>query len=96
MTHTGDSFESGVYTPISRLTWSLILCLVIYACVKGYGGPINWFLSWPQWQPLARLSYGIYLIHMPLMILNVASLRRPEYFSSRTIVSQNSICGKHK
>lgn len=85
--HKGDPVESGIYTPFSRLGWSVFLCLLIYACVKGYGGPVNWFLSLPQWQPLARLTYAIYLVHMPVMLLTVASTRRPAIFSGRLIVS---------
>lgn len=91
MSHTGTPFESALYTPISRLTWSVFLCLLVYACVKGYGGPINWFLSWPQWQPLARLTYGIYLVHMPVMLLSLASQRKPAYFSGRVIVSEKKL-----
>lgn len=87
MDHKAEAIESAIYTPSSRIVWSLILCLVIYACVKGYGGPVNWFLSLKLWQPLSRLTYAIYLVHMPIMLMNSASTHRPLYFSTQNIVS---------
>lgn len=87
MDHHATPVESGLFTSGSRVFWSLFLCLVIYACTKGYGGVVNWFLTLKLWKPLTRLSYAIYLIHMPIMLMNVAYTRRPVYFSSRTIVS---------
>ena len=46
-----------------RLAWALSVSWVILACEKGLGGPVNILLSWGAWLPLARLSYGIYLVH---------------------------------
>lgn len=87
MTHTGSPLESAIFTPFSRIGWTSFLCMLVYACLMGYGGPVNWFLSLPQWKPFARLSYAIYLIHMPIMMMEAASLHRPQYFSARTTVS---------
>lgn len=87
MGHKGTPLESAVFTPLSRIGWTFFLCLLVYACLKGYGGPVNWFLSLPQWQPFARLSYAIYLLHMPIMLMEAASLHRPAFFSGRNIVS---------
>lgn len=87
MKHEATPIESGIYTSLSRAAWSIFLCMVIYACVKGYGGPVNWFLSLAFWQPFARLTYAIYLVHMPIMVILSASVRRPLYFSGKNIVS---------
>lgn len=87
MTHEGSPLESAIFTPLSRIGWTSFLCMLVYACLMGYGGPVNWFLSLPQWKPFARLSYAIYLIHMPIMMMEAASLHRPQYFSARTTVS---------
>ena len=54
----------AIYNGFHRLAWSLVLSWVIFACTKGLGGPINTFLSWRAWAPLARMSYCMYLVHM--------------------------------
>ena len=59
--------ENVAYVGLSKLGWSLALGWVILACVKNAGGPINSFLSWGFFTPLARLSYCIYLIHIPVL-----------------------------
>lgn len=89
--HEATPVESGIFTPFSRVAWSIFLCLVIDACVKGYGGPVNWFLSLSVWQPLARLTYVIYLVHMPIMLSSVASSHRPLYFTERNVVSLKTV-----
>lgn len=40
--HEATPLESAIYTPLSRCVWAIILCLIIYACKNGYGGPVNW------------------------------------------------------
>lgn len=66
------SVEHALYTSLSRIVWALALSYLIYACVHGYGGPINWFLSLSLWQPLSRLSYSIYVLHVNVIIIVVA------------------------
>lgn len=84
--HEASSMESGLYTGFSRLLWSILIWMVTYACITGHGGPVNEFLSLPFWQPLARLTYAIYIIHMPIMMLSTGSSKRPIYFSFRNMV----------
>lgn len=81
--HKATAVESGIYTGFSRLIWSFIVMMVIHACITGHGGPVNAFLSLPMWRPLSRLTYAIYLIHMPVMMLTTGSLKRPIYFAFR-------------
>ena len=70
-----DYQNTGDYTPapkaarafyngLHRLAWSGVLSWVIFACTKGLGGPVDIFLSWRAWAPLARMSYCIYLVHI--------------------------------
>ncbi|XP_037083860.1 nose resistant to fluoxetine protein 6-like [Pollicipes pollicipes] len=51
------------YGGLHRLAWGLAVSWVIFACVTGYGGVINTFLSHPGFVPLSRLTYAGYLIH---------------------------------
>lgn len=81
----------ALYTSLSRIGWALALAYVIYACVHGYGGPVNWFLSLSFWLPLSRLSYSIYILHFPVIFIIMASAQTPYYlteFSAVRILSQ--------
>lgn len=74
----------GFYDALGRITWSIAVCYIIFACIHNNGGPINKFLSLPMWQPLSRLSYSIYLIHTLILSLTIDSLKMPMFFSEIT------------
>ena len=48
---------------------------MIYNCNTGYGGVVNSFLSWPGWEPLIKLTYGVTLNHMMIMLCVVGTLQ---------------------
>ena len=52
------------FVHLHKLTWGLCLSWVVFACVKGHGGPINDFLSWGFWSPISKVSFMTYLFHM--------------------------------
>ena len=35
-----------MYAVLVKALWGVCLAWVTFACVKGYGGPVNDFLSW--------------------------------------------------
>ena len=45
------------------------------ACIKKRGGPVNEFLSWSCFIPLARISYCMYLIHISVLLWHNSVLR---------------------
>ncbi|XP_069135206.1 nose resistant to fluoxetine protein 6-like [Argopecten irradians] len=69
---------SALYVSCSRLSWSIAIAWVIYACATGYGGPVNILLSWKVWAPLGRLTYCAYLIHP--VVITVYSFNLPSEF----------------
>ncbi|XP_052756126.1 O-acyltransferase like protein-like [Galleria mellonella] len=71
-----------------RPIWSLCVSWMIFACVHGYAGPINWLLSHPMWKILGRLSYAMYIFHYPLMILVNGTVRTPLYFSNEFAIQK--------
>lgn len=77
----------GLYDSFSRIAWASALCYIIFACVNNYGGPVNWFLGHPLWQPISRLSYSIYLVHFSVMMFYHASLKYPSYLNGTSAVS---------
>ncbi|EDW25183.1 GL24551 [Drosophila persimilis] len=56
--------EESLYYTLTRVGWPLALCWIIFACMQGYGGLADSFLSSPLWQPLSRLSYSVYIWNM--------------------------------
>lgn len=74
-------FVFGLYDGLSRISWSIALCYIIFACVHNSGGPVNWFLSHPLWQPLGRISYATYLVHFPLIVLMMVTTKTSLYFT---------------
>lgn len=83
-----DSVIGGAfYESISRVAWSAALAWLVFACTQGYGGPVNWFLSLVGWQPLARMSYSIFLVHLPLQLILAAQVKTGTYFGNTQAVS---------
>ncbi len=63
----GDEYshvQSGIIYTGARILWALFSAWTIGACVTGYGGLINWMLSWKALVPLSRLSYSVFLTHV--------------------------------
>ena len=77
-----SQWEDTAYGTLSILAWSLSLSWIIWASINGYGGFINSFLSWTFWQPLARLTYSMYLLHIPVQFAVAASTRTHYNFSN--------------
>ena len=53
-----NSFARVSYGSLHRLAWSIAVGWVIFACVHGYGGPVNRFLSMGAFSPLG-LTYVV-------------------------------------
>lgn len=88
LTHPLEQLDSqyqpihyGLYDGLSRVAWSIALCYIIFACEHSAGGLVNRFLSHQLWQPFSRLSYSIYLVHIPLIISLAAPMKTPFYFT---------------
>ncbi|XP_045494787.1 O-acyltransferase like protein-like [Colias croceus] len=69
-----------------RPAWALALGWVIFSCVHGYAGPINWFLSLKMWKIPARLSYALYIMHYSIMVIINSSRVAPIYFTVGNIM----------
>ncbi|PSN40343.1 hypothetical protein C0J52_17060 [Blattella germanica] len=76
-----DVIYTTLYLTFSRLIWPIGLSWIVFACVSGYGGPVNVILSWRFFQPMSRLTYCIYIIHVAFIRVKFYSLRAPLYYS---------------
>lgn len=64
-----------------RPAWAMCIGWLIFACVHGYGEPINWLLSLRMWKVLGRLSYAMYITHYSLIFVINAMPVAPVHFS---------------
>ena len=62
-TYHFSDLENVTFLMFSGLALSIGVAIIIYICNTGYGGVVNSFLSWPGWEPLVKLSYGVALCH---------------------------------
>lgn len=70
-----------------RILWSVCLLWVTLACATGRGGCLCRFLSWSAFTPLSRLSFGVYIIHLPFVQLMMHTARERMFYSHFFVVS---------
>lgn len=80
-------FTYGLYEALSHVIWSIVLCYIIFACIHGSGGPINWFLSNEIWQPINRLSFAIFMVHPTVITMTLSSIQSAQFISKLTLFS---------
>ncbi|XP_047019656.1 nose resistant to fluoxetine protein 6-like [Helicoverpa zea] len=76
-----NEFMENFMNSFMRPAYACAISWLVIACVHGYAGPINWFLSLEAWRLPARLSYGVFLFHYPLQFSLNATMVTPIYFS---------------
>lgn len=73
--------QYGLYNAYCHPFFALSMCYIIFACANNAGGPVNWFLSHPLWKPISVLSYGIYMVHFPVIMWTTTLMKTPIYFN---------------
>ncbi|XP_055842470.1 nose resistant to fluoxetine protein 6-like [Episyrphus balteatus] len=71
---------------LKRALWAIALAWIVFACHFGYGGLVNSILSHPFWQPIGRLTYSMYLLHMLVQEINYGISKTDAYFSDYTMI----------
>ncbi|XP_065910551.1 nose resistant to fluoxetine protein 6-like isoform X2 [Dysidea avara] len=74
-------WENAIFLMFSGLAWSIGISIIIFFCNTGYGGVVNSVLSWPGWDPLIRLSYGVYLFHVIIIVYVAGTLQSSLIFT---------------
>ncbi|CAL4071880.1 unnamed protein product, partial [Meganyctiphanes norvegica] len=77
---------SDVYNGFNRGAWGLALMWLVLACHYGYGGLVNSFLAHPSWQPMSRLTYGMFLVSITIQSLIIGSQYSQEYYDHLTVI----------
>lgn len=81
--HANDwsDVTSATYITFARPLWSVCLAVITLLCYYDYMPMLNGFLSHPGWTPLARLTYGAYLVHPLVIKLSAANATQYYMFS---------------
>ena len=74
-THHFTDFENITFLMFTGLAFSIGLSIIIYICNTGYGGMFSSFLSWPGWDPISRLIFGVFLIHQMVIFYILGTLQ---------------------
>lgn len=70
-----------------RILWSVFLMWVTLACSTGRGGFVNKLLSWNVFVAPSKLSFGVYLIHLPFIRLSLQASRERLFWSTFNVAS---------
>lgn len=81
-------WNGAFFKALSRNIWALAISWIIFVSNNGNGGIVNYFLSLRVWQPIARISYSLYVIHHIVIVILYARIRTPFYFSMVSVVSR--------
>jgi len=79
------------FLTLSRLGWSIGLCMIIIACFAGHGGIANRILSRSCFYKLSKLTYGAYLWHTLVIFVNYLGREQPTHYTIANIFF-NFIC----
>lgn len=74
-------------TFFERILWSLFLAWFTLSCATGRGGFVGRFLSSSVFAPLSRLSFCVYLIHYPFIMIMLHASRERIHYSHFTQVT---------
>lgn len=74
-THVYNRLEASFYAGFHRQVFVLSVSWIVFCCMHGYAGPINYILSWHGWIPLSKLTYCAYLSHYLFILSHVGAVR---------------------
>lgn len=67
---------SSIYVALHRFIWTSLLAWIVFACITGRARFLNNLLSWPMFVPISRLSFSIYLVHLPVIMFRALNIRQ--------------------
>lgn len=96
MDEKASAFAKGLYHALPRVALPTALSFIVFACHYGYGGIMNWVLSLPQWQPISRLTYSMYITHVFMIYMLDRQIRTPRQFSDLIMVLNAFIINRNQ
>lgn len=80
-----DASTNLAYTVLSRPAWAAAVAAVLLLALSQPHNILNWIFGMPMWVPLARLTFGAYLLHPILIQLFYNSVVQYFRFSAATV-----------
>ncbi|KAK3910548.1 Nose resistant to fluoxetine protein 6 [Frankliniella fusca] len=77
---------SALYAALSPVLWTSALGALVMAVVLGEEGAMARLLRWQPLVTLSRLSYGVYLVHFAVQLMQGGAERTPQHVSVLTVV----------
>lgn len=78
---------SALYVAIHRTIWTSLVAWIVFACSTGRAKLLASFLSHSIFVPLSRLSFSIYLVHLPVIMFRAFNMRHTRDWTDSNIVS---------
>jgi len=78
---------SALYIAIHRIVWTSLIAWLVFSCSTGRAKTLSSFLSHSMFIPISRLSYSIYLVHLPVIMFRALNLRHTIEWTDQNIVS---------
>jgi peptidoglycan/LPS O-acetylase OafA/YrhL len=63
------SLTFGFTTSHDMILWALAFTALVSKGAEGFSGPVGALMSWSVLRYIGRISYGIYLYHLPVLLL---------------------------
>lgn len=77
---------SAFYIAIHRIIWTSLTAWIVFACVTNRAKLLAKFLSHHYFVPISRLSFSIYLVHMPLIMYRALNMRHTKEWTDGNIL----------
>lgn len=91
LNQVNSTWNTLAWFALSKLATGFGLAYISYMCCTGKGGVVNRALTIRFLQPVAKLSYSIYLLRMPTIMYRVTTARHPYEMTYYKTVSTSPI-----
>ncbi|XP_063704130.1 nose resistant to fluoxetine protein 6-like isoform X2 [Culicoides brevitarsis] len=88
------TYFTVVYVTIHTFMWTLAMAWIIFACCYECGpgfGFVHYFLAHQFWQPLAKIAFCMYIVHLPFQYVMISSRKISGHFTDTSTL--HAFCG---
>jgi len=83
-----SQFSNSLYMCFSRLCWAIAVGVLTLACFFDYLPLVNAILSHWLWKPLAKLTFGAYLLHPIIIAIFIGNAPGLEVFTVPAVLAK--------